>query len=157
MATPPASTVDQDIELFLAVCRTATLATVDPDGRPHAANLQVVHGPGWSLQWISAPGSAHSRHLQQTPHAAVTLYGHRDEPATIHGLQLRGAVDPPVGIDDPGWPSLWDRYVAKYRFVAEVPTIRDAAERQCFYVFRPRWLRWIDNRRGFGWKIEKNL
>ena len=156
----PSSTdlaVDQEIELFLSLCRTATLATVDDEGHPHAANVQVVHGPGWALQWTSAPASAHSQHLGDRPHVAMTLYAHRDDPASIHGLQLHGRVDPPVGVDHPDWPTLWDRYVGKYGFVASTPKLKKAAERQRFYVFRPTWLRWIDNRRAFGWKSEKTL
>ncbi len=154
---PPHLEFDQQIEVFLATCRTATLATVDDEGRPHAANVQVVHDAGWGLSWISSPRSAHSRYLAARPAAAVTLYSHLDEPELIHGLQLHGQVRPAVDLDDSDWPQLWARYTAKYPFVASAPRMRAAAEGQRFYTFVPSWLRWIDNRRGFGFKIEKTL
>ena len=148
---------DQEVELFLATCRTATLATVDAAGHPHAANVQVAHDAGWRLHWVSSPDSAHSRHLANRPAAAMTLYAHRDEPELIHGLQLHGRVDPPVAASDAAWERLWSLYAGKYPFVEADPQMRAAATRQRFYIFRPSWLRWIDNRRGFGFKIEKRL
>lgn len=148
---------DQEIELFLATCRTASLATVDDNGQPHAANIQYAHSANWRLHWISSPTSAHSQHLAANPRAAVTIYAHQDTPELIHGLQLRGRVDHIISRDQPDWDRVWDVYTAKFPFVNSVPKMRAAAENQYFYVFRPTWLRWIDNRKGFGWKIEKGL
>ncbi|MEM8739518.1 MAG: pyridoxamine 5'-phosphate oxidase family protein [Planctomycetota bacterium] len=149
--------VDQEIELFLATCRTASLATVSPDGQPHAANVQYAHDSGWCLNWISSPAAAHSRHLDANPRGAVTVYAHQDVPELIHGVQMHGKVDLVIAHGQAEWHRIWDLYTAKYDFVNSLPQMRTAAEKQKFYRFRPTWVRWIDNRRGFGWKVEKTL
>ncbi|MEM7624621.1 MAG: pyridoxamine 5'-phosphate oxidase family protein [Planctomycetota bacterium] len=152
---------DQEIDLFLATCRTASLATVGrlggDAGQPHAANVQYAHDASWCLYWISSPDSAHSQHLAAHPRAAVTVYAHQDVPELIHGLQMHGTVDLVIEHGQAEWHRVWELYTRKYDFVRSVPQLREAAEKQKFYCFRPTWVRWIDNRKGFGWKIEKDL
>ena len=147
---------DAEVETFLALCRTMTLATADADGTPHAANVQYVHDAGWGLWWVSKPEARHSRELAARPAAAVTVYAHRDAPDQIHGLQLRGVVATAVTVRDAGFAAAFERYASKYPFVAE-GALRAAVEAQAFYRFVPSWLRWIDNRRGFGFKVETTL
>lgn len=148
---------DQEVELFLATCRTASLATVDPEGQPHAANVQYAHDESWCIYWISSTKSAHSQHLSENPRGAITIYAHQDVPEMIHGLQLHGQVDRLIEHGQAEWHRIWDHYTSKYELVRSVPQLRAAAQRQTFYCFRPTWMRWIDNRRGFGWKVEKHL
>lgn len=157
---PPATFVfDQEVQTFLAVCRTASLATVAPDGMPHNANVQfAAHGAGAALDlwWVSSPGSAHSQHVAQRPRAAVTVYAHADAPDQIHGLQARGTIAPGLTPGDAGYDQALARYAAKYPFVSG-PPFDAALAKQALYRFTPTWIRWIDNRRGFGWKVEKQL
>ncbi len=161
---PPADFVfDREVEIFLAVCRTASLATVDDDGAPHNANVQFAHGSiggqasaPFDLWWVSSPTSAHSRHLTARPRAAVTVYAHADAPDQIRGIQARGTVTPALTPGDAAYPAALRRYAAKYPFV-DTPPFDAAVARQGLYRFRPQWIRWIDNRRGFGWKVERTL
>ena len=156
---PATFVFDQDVQTFLAVCRTASLATVDRDGTPHNANVQFVpHGAGaaFDLWWVSSPDSAHSQHLLGQPAAAVTVYAHADEPEQIHGVQMRGVVDAALTPQDPGYAAARERYAARFAFV-DTPPFDAAFARQGLYRFRTRWIRWIDNRRGFGWKSERTL
>ncbi|MBB6428368.1 pyridoxamine 5'-phosphate oxidase family protein [Algisphaera agarilytica] len=148
---------NQEIELFLATCRTASLATFGSDGQPHAANLQYAHDANWCLHWISSTDSKHSQHLIENPRAAVTIYAHQDVPELIHGLQIHGTVDLAISHGQAEWNHVWELYTGKFEFVNSMPQLRSAAEQQSFYRFRPTWLRWIDNRKGFGWKVEKTL
>jgi uncharacterized protein YhbP (UPF0306 family) len=147
------SELDRDIQLFLATCRTAALATVDDAGRPHAANVQYALRDGIDLLWVSSPSSAHSQHLLARPDAAITIYAHQDDAANIHGLQMHGSVQAIAG-DTPEWNRAWEQYTRKFAFVASHPQFAEAVRSQAFYQFKPSWLRWIDNRRGFGWKHE---
>ena len=147
----------REVDAFLGRHRTASLATADDDGQPHAANVQFVHDEAWRLIWVSSPQSRHSRQLASRPAAAVTIYAPTDDPAQVHGVQMHGHVAAGVAIDRPGWDTLWDRYRAKFSFVQTSEALRAAVERQQFYVFTPTWLRWIDNRRRFGWKVEWRL
>lgn len=146
-------TVEQQVATFLAVCRTCSLATVDERGHPHAANVQYASDPGWRLYWVSKPDAAHSRHLGAKPQAAVTIYAHQDAPELIHGLQFHGTAAPVSPEDAAGALLL---YQSKYPFTAD-PPYRDAIDKQQLYCFTPTWMRWIDNREGFGFKVEKDL
>ena len=145
--------LDQQIAAFLAVCRTASLATVSEAGHPYAANVQFVADAGWRLYWVSKPEAAHSKHLDAKPQAAVTIYAHQDAPDLIHGLQLHGTAAP---VPPEEREAVLALYQAKYPFTAE-PPYADAIARQQLYRFTPSWLRWIDNRVHFGFKVEKSL
>jgi len=145
--------LQQELSTFLAVCRTATLATVDTEGRPHAACVQFVADASWRLAWVSHVASAHSLHLNDRPDCAVTVYAHDDQPDRIHGVQLRGRA---TEVEAGARAAALSLYREKYPFVAEEP-YASAIEKQGVYRFTPTWLRWIDNRRGFGFKVEQTL
>lgn len=145
--------VDQQIETFLALCKTASLATIDPHRKPCAANIQYVHDNHWRLYWVSSISSAHSVNIEHKHDAAVTIYAHQDQPEMIHGLQMRG-VAKVLGSDR--LEEVRKLYAAKYPFITGPPYDK-AMKMQLFYSFTPTWLRWIDNRRGFGWKMEKSV
>ena len=145
---------EQQITDFLVAHRTASLATVDGEGLPHAANLRYVSDDAWNLYWVSSPESDHSLHLADQPRAAVTVYAPVDAPDEIHGLQMHGKA---TAIHYDATISLVRAlYEATYPFTAE-PPYREAIEAQTFYRLRPSWARWIDNRKGFGWKYEKTF
>jgi len=158
-ATPPGPDIDlmQTVTRFLDGTRTASLATVDDTGRPHAANVQFVRGNELTLYWVSSPDSEHSQHLAQRSDVALTVYAHDDTAANIHGLQMRGRAS--LLPDDEALNTAWDLYTRKYPVVTTMPQVREMVEegRQRFYRVEPTWLRWIDNRRGFGWKAEMDL
>ncbi|HET8569435.1 MAG TPA: pyridoxamine 5'-phosphate oxidase family protein [Candidatus Limnocylindria bacterium] len=52
------------------------LATVGPRGRAHV-NTMYFARDGYDLIWISAPDSAHSRHIRANASAAVAVYDSR--------------------------------------------------------------------------------
>lgn len=146
---------DQEVGLFLSTCRTACLATASSSGEPHAANIQYAQDDAMRLHWVSSEETDHSRDLAANPQAAITIYGHDDQAMNIHGLQMRGRVE---RIDDETqWNAVWELYTAKFAVVAAMPQFREIVEQQKFYRFTPNWVRWIDNRRGFGWKVEKTI
>jgi uncharacterized protein YhbP (UPF0306 family) len=151
--SPADFSIEQEVRVFLAVCRTATLATVDDEGLPHAANVQYACDDAWSLVWISSEKSAHSQHLVHRLRAAVTVYAHQDSPAEIRGVQMHGIVT--IERDEQRDVAL-HLYRSKFPFVIEEP-YRTAMSKQTLYRFTPSWLRYIDNRRGFGWKVELDL
>ena len=144
---------DQQIETFLATCKTASLATVDVHGKPCAANIQYVHDAGLRLYWVSSLSSAHSQNIEHKHDVAITIYAHQDLPDKIHGLQLRGQAKM---LDEGLLGEAYKLYAGKYPFVTG-PPYDEAMKLQLFYCFTPTWLRWIDNRKGFGWKFEKAI
>jgi len=146
---------DQEIGIFLATCRTLSLATNDPSGHPHACNIQYAVNEKLEMFWVSSPNSEHSQNIQTNPHAAATIYGHDDRAQNIHGLQIRGTVE---SLSDPADCNVaYELYTSRFAFVAALPQFQDILSHSTFYRMKPTWMRWIDNRRGFGWKVEKEL
>ncbi|MFP4145339.1 MAG: pyridoxamine 5'-phosphate oxidase family protein [Phycisphaeraceae bacterium] len=152
MGDIPRDEIERDLRQMLASCRTASLATLAPGGAPHAANVQVVADSQLRLYWVSSPDSAHSVHLARDPRVAATVYGPgEDRPDQIHGVQIGGQA---VAVEGPAERErAWRLYAQKYPF-AESPPFREMVDRQRFYRLTPTWLRWIDNRRGFGFSRE---
>ena len=146
--------LDQELNVFLALWRTAALATADADGAPHAANIQFVHTDGFELVWVSSRAARHSLDLVQRPACAMAIYAHNDNPEAIHGLQLTGTAGELRG---DARARAVNQHGAKYTFVRETPALQAAVEKQGVYRFEARRVRFIDNRRGFGWKREWSL
>jgi uncharacterized protein YhbP (UPF0306 family) len=139
-----------------------TLATSGAGGEPHAAAVYfaaVLRGAASSdlpdpdqltLYFFSDSKAQHARDLGLSPRAAAELH-----PAAvqgwqeIRGLQLRGSVRPV----SPGaeWDAAFEAYLKKFPFVA---SMKDIVAQNQLFAFTPAWLRWMDNRRGFGWKEE---
>jgi len=143
----------EEASTLLAECRTASLATVDDDGRPHAVNIQYVHDDRLRLYFVSSEDAAHSLQALVIPDVAVTVYHHDDtQPGTIRGLQLHGRLS--AVTDEREQDSALTQYLSKFSFIANSHKLRGAVERQTLYRFTPSWFRLIDNRRGFGWKAE---
>ena len=147
-----------EVRTFLSQWRTGSLATVDEAGQPHAANVQFVADGDLSLYFVSSISSAHSRHIAQDPYAAMTIYAHINDdegPAAIHGLQLHGQCF--AITDEADRIAAKKRYLDRFAFIAQNEALAARVKAEQFYVFRPTWLRWIDNRRGFGFKQERTL
>ena len=139
------------IRLLLETSPTASLATTDERGRPHAADVWFASDDRLRLYFVSSPDSAHARHLAREGRVALTVYARTDRPDQVHGVQIHGRCSP---IEDAaGRQEAWAIYAARFPFVA-APPYRQAVEAQRFYVVAPVWLRWIDNRKGFGFKVE---
>ena len=119
--------IDRQIASLLDNSRTATIATVDEHGRPHAANIQYVHDDRRRLCFVSSPDSAHSRHVARTGCVAMTIYAHEDNrPDQIHGLQLHGDCQPLTDPNDR--QRAWDLYLRKYTFLAQCAELQRAVE-----------------------------
>jgi len=134
------------VTAFLEASRTATLATVDEAGRPHAANVQFAVD-GMALVWASRPEAAHSRHVERAGLAALTVYAHVSDPGQIHGVQVHAEVE--RAIPARARPI----YTARFAALGEAKLAR-MLEGHVLYRAEPTWLRWIDNRRAFGFKRE---
>lgn len=148
--------IDQQIAALLAGSRTATLATVDERRQPHAVNIQYVHDDRSRIYFVSSPDSAHSQHIAHCEQVAVTIYSHDDQrPDQIRGLQLHGTCQ--LLADPQDRQYAWDLYSQKYPFVAQMSRLLRILEARQFYRVTPTWMRWIDNRRKFGFKQEKTF
>lgn len=131
-----------------------TLATTGENGDPHAAPVYFAHRlqPKLHLYFFSDKDSQHAHDLRSDPRAAAALYPEAGGWQEIRGLQLRGEAAPVPGGDE--WEVAWNTYREKFPFVTHLKAV---VARNTLYVFTPRWLRWLDNRRGFGFKQEWEL
>lgn len=132
---------------FLADHTTLTLATVGPDGLPHAAALFYAFDDDLNLIFLSDPSTRHARHIGARAPVAVTIQADGQAWQHITGLQLHGVAtlaDETARI----------RYLARYPFIARSEALARALKNVQFYSITPHWIRLIDNRLGFGHKQE---
>jgi len=128
---------------------TMTLATVDDRGRPHATPLFFFPHRDLSLCWLSSADSRHSLNLRARPRASVTIYATVDRWEKIRGVQMEGAVRQ---ISEAAERR---EIMAGYRRRFGLKTALSAViARATLYAFRPHWIRYLDNGRGFGYKAE---
>jgi len=136
----------------LLTLTTMSLATVSSQGDVHAAAVYFAADERVHLYFFSASDSQHSRDVVQNPHSAVSIYPECNSWQEIRGLQMRGEVFALEAGSQ--WDQAWKVYREKFPFVEGLQAV---IEQNRFYVFRPHWIRLVDNRRGFGFKQEWTL
>jgi uncharacterized protein YhbP (UPF0306 family) len=139
----------ETIHAFLAGHSTLALATVNADSTPQIAPLFYVSDDDFSLYWLSSLRSRHSLNISARAHAAATIYPAIWGWQEIKGVQLEGRA---VVISD---DELRQRMLVRYRDKFRLPSSFDAQiAASTLYKLTPRWLRWLDNDRSFGYKAE---
>lgn len=129
-----------------------TLATVGANGEPHAADVYFAADSNLNLFFFSDPESQHCQDVTLNPSAGATIHPECSAWREIRGLQLRGTVS---AVTDPEeWERAWELYQTKFPFVAEFRSVIDQNQ---LYIFKPDWVRLVDNRKGFGCKLEWKL
>jgi 4-hydroxy-3-polyprenylbenzoate decarboxylase len=144
----PAHLDERGEELWLLPAMT--IATTGADGSPHAAAVYFAPDEDRrNLYFFSDPASQHSADLGDNPRAAVTVHPPVQNWQEIRGLQMRGVARPVTGAEE--WQRAWACYLVKFPFADD---LKDVVTRSTLYTFQPEWIRWSDNRRGFGYKEE---
>ena len=141
-----------EIKAFLASHHTVSLATVDDQGAPHAAN--VLYAPdGLALYWMSDTGTRHSRHIEARHRVTATVAPDYADFRLIRGLQIFGTARRLAGAESLATAR---RMVFRYGFLAELANgpaaLRAAFEKAGFYCLEPDRITLIDNTQGFGHK-----
>ena len=135
-----------------------TLATVSTTGTPHAAAIYFAAAEKQSpnrythLFFFSNFTSQHGQDLASNPHAAAEIHPEVPDWQNIHGLQLHGLVKPVEA--GPNWEEAWRVYRAKFPFTTG---LKDLISQNWLYAFSIHWIRLIDNRQGFGFKMEWSI
>lgn len=136
---------------FLAAQSTLALGTAGlSDGRPQVAPLFFASDERFNLYWISDSDSRHSKNLDDWNDVSAAIFAQTWEWGAIQGVQIEGDAMPVTDEDERA--RALALYTAKFPFVTE--RFSALIEESVFYVLRPRWLRWIDNTRRFGYKQE---
>jgi uncharacterized protein YhbP (UPF0306 family) len=154
---------EQDsIREMLEAHNTLTLATCS-DGKPWAASLFFASDADLNLYFVSDDRTRHARDLEAGSGAVVTVNVDCGRWADVKGLQIAGQVDVLEGAARLRGLDHFLRKFADVRALFEMPKSRDEesiAQRlraAKLYRLKPRWIRLIDNSRGFGYKFEVEL
>jgi uncharacterized protein YhbP (UPF0306 family) len=136
---------------FLASQSTLALGTVGAeDGRPQVAALFFASDDSLNLYWISDADSRHSTNLFDWDDVAAAVYAPTWDWTGIKGVQIEGCAE---SVNEEGERQrALALYKAKFPFVTD--KFADLIADSVIYVLRPRWLRWLDNTRRFGYKQE---
>lgn len=136
----------KELLAFLAEQRAMHLATAGSGG-PHVAPLFYALDPGaFRLIFLSA---RETRHIQETlgdARAAASVAYAGAEPREIRGAQLWGRVETPRDAT-----ACLLRYLARF---AEAGNYLPGDVMSHLWEFRVERARWIDNREGFGHRLE---
>jgi uncharacterized protein YhbP (UPF0306 family) len=128
---------------------TLALATTSEEGEPSVAPLFYIADEALSLYWLSSKNSLHSRDLARNARASIAIYRDTGDWKKIRGVQMRGRVGLVTGARRRG--PLIDAYCKRFRLGT---VLHLAIRRSTLYVFEPRFIRLIDNAKGFGSKFE---
>lgn len=142
------SEIVETLRAFCASASTLGLATVDEEGRPHAANVNFAADDALRLYFISDPESAHARQIARQPLVAGTAYLPFVSAAEIRGVQLHGRCEVLATSD---FDSAWRLFVERFPYAADM---EQRARTERFYRITPCWFRIIDNTIAFGHKRE---
>jgi uncharacterized protein YhbP (UPF0306 family) len=161
MSEPAGGDLRERISVFLEEHTTMNLATAGPDGAPAVAAVFYAHDAGLSLYFLSEELTQHSVNLAGRSTAACTIQADGQDWRQICGLQLQGRVE---RVQAERLAHAAAVYGRKYAFVAALSarsggsgTLAGPLARARFYVFRPTWIRLIDNTVRFGYKEELRL
>jgi uncharacterized protein YhbP (UPF0306 family) len=145
-----------DVRAFLTAHNTLTLATVNDDGTPHACDLFYAQ-IGAAFYFLSDPKTQHIQNLTHEPRVGVTIHGDARGWQEIRGVQMIGDAARVTRRVERA--RAFAAYVRKYVFVRTMlPRVEMLGRAHPtfgvieLYKIVPRWVRWIDNTRGFGYK-----
>ena len=131
---------------------TLTLSTADASFTPHSSPLFFVRGAQLQLYWFSSRRTIHSRNCARNPSASVAVYRHAATWREIRGVQMQGTVS--VVAASPLRSELAGRYAERFQLSSALRLVMRHSTMYCFY---PRWVRYVDNARRFGYKFELEI
>jgi uncharacterized protein YhbP (UPF0306 family) len=136
---------------LLAETQALTLASLDPDGKPRATPLFFAFDDQATLIFLSERDTQHCRNLEREPFVAAALYPHVGDWRELRGLQIKGHASP---VPSPDRETALAVYGSRFPFT---DSLADVVGRSEIYHLRPKWVRLIDNRLGFGFRREWTL
>ncbi len=130
-----------------------TLATTGPAGLWAAAVFYV--NDGFTLYFLSAPGTRHSQNIAAQPGVAATIQEDYKDWPEIKGIQLEGQVYQIKGTEKATTIALYGAKFPVIGNVSKAPTeIIKAMSKIGWYKVEPERLYFIDNSLGLGHRDE---
>ena len=138
---------------------TMSLATCC-DNQPWSTDLFYVSDKNCCLYFVSSPTTRHCQYIAANPQVSVSVSGEVSDWVEIKGLQLDGVS---TIVSDSERAGVLAIYLAKFvslKKLYQAPEnylnrqIIDRLQESHFYRISPKWIRLIDNTKGFGNKEE---
>ena len=131
---------------------TLALATSAEDGTPLVAPLFYIVEDDLRMYWFSSASSEHSKNVERTGSGAVTVYRPTERWNEICGVQMTGKVS--VVEDRELRRAVEREYTERFQLGVLFEAM---ISRTKLYEFRPGWVRYLDNSKHVGYKVEKRL
>jgi uncharacterized protein YhbP (UPF0306 family) len=132
---------------------TLSLATCK-NSQPWATDLFYASDDNCRLYFVSSGKTRHCQHIAANPHVSVSISGDVSGWEEIKGLQLDGVA---VVVPDSERDRVAETYLAKFpalKKLHKASKILSSFFESSFYQITPKWIRLIDNSKGFGHKDE---
>jgi len=140
------------IRRHLQAQTTLVLSTVGENHKPRSTPLFYVTDKYLNFYWFSSRSSVHSRNCALNPEASISIFADVQKWRLIRGVQMQGIVA--LVTDRLLRKSVTSQYIEHFAlgnlFSLAIP-------RNSLYSFTPRWIRYLDNSKRFGYKMELNL
>lgn len=149
---------DQD-SLKSSICRylvqhtTLSLATCS-DGRPWSTDLFYASDDSCRLYFVSSVTTRHCQDIAVNPRVSVSISEQVAGWKEIKGLQLDGVAGVVSGADRNGVTELYFTKFPALKKLHYASEILKLLRKSSFYRISPKWIRLIDNSKGFGHKDE---
>lgn len=140
------------VRFLLRAQTTLALATICEDGIPRNTSLFYICDDHLNLYWFSSRSSRHSRNCLLYPEVSIAISNDAHSWQDIKGLQMQGRVS--AISDRTKRKAITSEYVQRFS-LGNLFSI--AIRRSSLFCFKPRWVRYIDNSRRFGYRIEFDL
>ena len=150
------------IRQMLAAHHTLTLATVSASG-PWSATVFYASDDDFNLYFVSDHRTRHARDMVSRPDVALAINADVDNWNDVRGLQIEGVAARVTGVERAQALALYLAKFASVKALFETPrsvderTIAERLRDTDFWRVTPRFIRLIDNGRGFGFKQELRL
>ena len=140
------------VSAFLQKRATLTIATVDREGKPQAADLFYVSDDRLNLYFLAGDRSRHAANLSRVNRVALTVHNDTWDWRDIQGVQMEGEARAVADPDERD--RAWSMFRRKFPFTSEFV---DQVIRSNFYVVTPKWVRLIDHTHGADYREEFSL
>ena len=150
------------IARMLAEHNTLTLATCR-DGAPWSATVFYASDGEFNLYFVSDHRTRHAREMAASSRVALAINADVDDWNDVRGLQIEGDAARVEGAERAKALALYLARFASVKALFERPksadeqTIAQRLKNTDFWRVTPRFIRLIDNARGFGFKVELRL
>jgi uncharacterized protein YhbP (UPF0306 family) len=149
---------DQE-SLKSSICRylvqhtTLSLATCN-DSRPWSTDLFYASDDSCRLYFVSSVTTRHCQNITVNPQVVVSISGECADWKEIKGLQIDGVAGVVSKADRHGVVEMYFTKFPALRKLHLASEILKLLRESSFYRISPKWIRLIDNSKGFGHKDE---